>query len=641
MQVVSMDDSTQENTAPSSALAAATIEALWQALPALGKYLGQECADLEPVVAQELHALPPVPLVAFVGPSGAGKSTVFKLLTGIDTATSNSIRPCSFVPCLGIPPDLMLDDACSLLPGMELVKRGHPDDARNRDAPLNRLLYTESRLDGVIACDLPDIDGAVEDNHERARRVISLADRLVFTCSVHTYANKLVVEAFAEVLSMLADGDVVVLVTQFHAASRDALLETAHRLKDDLVSRLLPHSKAFSPERKDAFGTAVLTRASNARFFYSSYSAQPTLEDILSLSAGESTSEAFGSALSARNLARSRAERQLGRLRKLEARTSELLQAFHRKSDTIDRDLETLKELAESAIPKTLATESLSHFLPLARVLELTIEQAHTVQGNSATRVLRWMGWPVRKLLQTVLGLLAKQDSSPFDEADAKIRKTATERLLESPALVSNQDASLSRRYGIDPATLAPMCDAFVEEPLRDFQDLANKWDKEVRREATDWCNDERNWALVALLLYAEPLITPLIAGGTVGLLIWDLSVGGLGTALIVLLKSVAGGTAVILGPQVADFLMTGAQADIRRRVDRLRRKWIRKYRRQVTRMLESKILNPYAGKLVRSHAAARDAMLPTVSTVTAARQALRQSIDHIRGVLESTGSPS
>lgn len=636
-----MDDSTQENTAPSSALATATIEALWQALPALGKYLGQECADLEPVVAQELHALPPVPLVAFVGPSGAGKSTVFKLLTGIDTATSTSIHPCSFVPCLGIPPDLMLDDACSLLPGMELVKREHPDDARNRDAPLNRLLYTESRLDGVIACDLPDIDGAVEDNHERARRVISLADRLVFTCSVHTYANKSAVEVFAEVLSMLADGDVVVLVTQLHATSREALLETADRLKDDLVSRLLPYSKAFSPERKDAFGTAVLTRASNARFFYSSYSAQPALEDILSISSGESTSEAFGSALSAQNLARSRAKRQLGRLRKLEARTSELLQAFQRKSDTIDRDLETLKELAESAIPKTLATESLSHFLPLARVLGITIEQAHAVHGNSVSQVLRWMGWPVRKLLQTVLGLLAKQDSRPFDEADAKIRKTATERLLESAALVSNQEASLSRRYRIDPATLAPMCDAFVEEPLRDFQDLSNKWDKEVRREATDWCNDERNWALVALLLYAEPLITPMIAGGTVGLLIWDLSVGGLGTALIVLLKSVAGGTAVILGPKVTDFLMTGAQADIRRRVDRLRRKWIRKYRRQVTRMLESKILNPYAGKLVRSHAAARDAMLPTARTATSANQALRQCIDHLRGVLGSTGSPS
>ena len=604
-------------------------------LPRIARFVELDVADIAPEIDQELIVLPPVPLVAFVGPSGAGKSTLFTLVTGVDTATGKDVWPCSFVPCAAIPRDLAQGDVAALLPGLEPVERQAVDDVRDESAPRDRVLIAESQLDDLIVCDLPDIDGTVLDNHERARKIVRLADRLIFTCSRHNYASRTVIDSYAEFLGMLPDGEVVFLLTQLTPGDPAEVRASASGVIDNFRRRLLPERAAFRADARDAFGRSLLERALSATYAYSPRSQSPLMADI-KLHSSSDASESFLDLLRPRRLHESRRERKLQRLDRIRIRIDEVLRRFDEMSLRVDKDRNTLRDLEEKAFPKTLVDRRLENFLPLSPILGIAIETAQKLNStDSLAKVSRWVGTPLRIFRDAIGSLLSLVVRSPhhvhaFHEAVSQLRKAAVESLGHEKELVSPSSDALCTRYDLAPGRFAQLQEEYLAKPNPDPQESLTDetWRREVAREAEEWCKDPLNNQWVGVLLYVAPVITPLLTGLAVAVVVVDLLHGGLGTGILLALKAL-GLAGFFVGGQKAFEQVIGG---LKTRIARLREEWLGLYRHQLLSQLQQSVTSPHFGETLSQIAKQRDTLRSSVIGLGQAAQ----WIDEQRRVMKS-----
>jgi hypothetical protein len=628
-----LSDSERATLVPS--LPTGTLATVLSLLPEIGSFVGRDVDDIVPVIEQELRVLPPVPLVAFVGPSGAGKSTLFKLATGVDTATGKAVWPCSFVPCAAIPTSLSEDGVAALLPGLDLVRRHHADDARDEGAPLDRVLFADSRRDGVIVCDLPDIDGTVPENHERARKIVRLADRLVFTCSRHNYASRTALESLAEFLAMFTDGEVVILLTQLEAREPHLVRASAERVVDDLAQRLFQEHSSFRAE--DTFGMPLLEKARRATYAYSPYSREPSLESVDILGSPASTLS-LKDLLKPENLRETRQQRQLLRLGRIDTRVKEVIRAFQSTAARVDADIQSLKALEERAFPRKELEQKLRGFLPVGTVLQITIETAQSLHTDDT--LARSLGWPGKQFRKAVQGIASRVVSrgggDDFGRVITDARRSAADLLLRDGNLTGSDPAAMRFRYDMQPTALAGLADKYLGTPIPDQGKsmVDGRWRLEVAKEAEEWCREPENRFWLGVLLYVAPVLTPILVTTASLAIVVDVLHGGLGTGLIVAAKALGLGGFLFGGSKALDL----AVGDVRHRLDRIRGAWVRRYRRQLIKQLHELVTYPYVGKQLRGIAVKRDALLPKAAELSKASRAIEETCATLEGVMGKSG---
>lgn len=111
-----------------------------------------------------------VPVAVLFGPTGAGKSTLFNALIRREGAspTSPAVRCFTDRPYVAAAPDLK--------PLIPFSEEWNPR-------------FVEADLGGTILCDLPDIDGAVREHWDVARRFIDQSDLVIYVTSPEKRAD--------------------------------------------------------------------------------------------------------------------------------------------------------------------------------------------------------------------------------------------------------------------------------------------------------------------------------------------------------------------------------------------------------------------------------------------------------------------
>ena len=107
---------------------------------------------------------PAFALAVLFGPTGAGKSTLFNALIRQEDASpvSDTVRCFTDRPYVAA--------AADLKPLIHIPENVHPR-------------FIEAELGGAVLCDLPDIDGAVREHWDTARRLIEQSDIVIYVTS--------------------------------------------------------------------------------------------------------------------------------------------------------------------------------------------------------------------------------------------------------------------------------------------------------------------------------------------------------------------------------------------------------------------------------------------------------------------------
>ncbi|GAB2987192.1 GTPase [Nocardioides montaniterrae] len=157
--------------------------------------------------------------VAIAGATGSGKSTLFNALAGLELSTASAQRPTTAVAKALVWSDA---DAGALLDWLEI-----PPAQRSRRAEVLPEDVSPHRLpDGLVLLDLPDHDSIKVQHHAEARRVVGLADVLIWVVDPLKYADAAIHREFLQPLAGHRDVTIILLnhIDTVPEADRQTLL---------------------------------------------------------------------------------------------------------------------------------------------------------------------------------------------------------------------------------------------------------------------------------------------------------------------------------------------------------------------------------------------------------------------------------
>ena len=205
------------------------IHGLDQAVEACRGRLDDEVVDPAATIVQRagarLRLSPEHTVVALAGATGSGKSSMFNALTGHDLAAVGVRRPTT-----------SWASACIW---------GDPEGARDllewMGIPLRHQTTHDSMLDsgrdgrelkGLVLLDLPDHDSTEVSHHLEVRRLIVLADLMIWVLDPQKYADKAVHEGFFKPMASHKDVMIVVLnhIDEVPRDRRQGMVEDVKRL---------------------------------------------------------------------------------------------------------------------------------------------------------------------------------------------------------------------------------------------------------------------------------------------------------------------------------------------------------------------------------------------------------------------------
>ena len=205
------------------------IHGLDQAVEACRGRLDDEVVDPAATIVQRagtrLRLSPEHTVVALAGATGSGKSSTFNALTGLDLAAVGVRRPTT-----------SWASACIW---------GDPEGARDllewMGIPLRHQTTHDSMLDsgrdgrelkGLVLLDLPDHDSTEVSHHLEVRRLIVLADLMIWVLDPQKYADKAVHEGFFKPMASHKDVMIVVLnhIDEVPRDRRQGMVEDVKRL---------------------------------------------------------------------------------------------------------------------------------------------------------------------------------------------------------------------------------------------------------------------------------------------------------------------------------------------------------------------------------------------------------------------------
>ncbi|NCD34159.1 MAG: hypothetical protein EOL87_12200 [Spartobacteria bacterium] len=223
----------------------------------------------------------PVMTCVFSGPSGAGKSSLFNAWTGAQVPVG-VIRPQTRATCAAVPRSIADElDISSMFHEFEFVQPlKDPSILRDRDES-NGLYVTRYTppVDGpmhVLLADCPDFNSVEKENWDKARRMIALADVVIFMVELRSYANE-------ECMSCLLD--ICKVAGQLFYVFTMSNEQDARLVHEDLLSRKVLHYPGFDHQRSD--GQDCLTFLRRSAFYYEPYVRSGKAIDVLSLETGK------------------------------------------------------------------------------------------------------------------------------------------------------------------------------------------------------------------------------------------------------------------------------------------------------------------------------------------------------------------
>ncbi|MCR1782012.1 50S ribosome-binding GTPase [Nocardioides carbamazepini] len=129
-------------------------------------------------------------VVAIAGATGSGKSTLFNALAGAEISTSGARRPTTATAQALVRGD---DDPDEMLTWLGI----RAADRHRHGSPASPARLPE----GLVLLDLPDHDSIEAAHHEEARRVVELADVLVWVVDPQKYADAAIHREFLQPLA--------------------------------------------------------------------------------------------------------------------------------------------------------------------------------------------------------------------------------------------------------------------------------------------------------------------------------------------------------------------------------------------------------------------------------------------------------
>ena len=261
------------------------ISGLDQAVDACRGRLDDEVVDSAATIVQRagarLRLSPEHTVVAIAGATGSGKSSTFNALTGLDLAAVGVRRPTTSwaSACIWGGPG----GAEDLLEWMGIPQRHQT----TRDSLLDSGRDARD-LQGLVLLDLPDHDSTEVSHHLEVRRLIVLADLMIWVLDPQKYADKAVHEDFFKPMSSHKDVMIVVLnhIDEVPRDARQGMVEDVKRL---LTLDGLEGVPVIATSARDGDGIADLKKlitkrvadkkASRSRFRIDVHDAAETLDE--------------------------------------------------------------------------------------------------------------------------------------------------------------------------------------------------------------------------------------------------------------------------------------------------------------------------------------------------------------------------
>ncbi|SFB95938.1 GTPase [Streptomyces aidingensis] len=207
--------------------------------------------------------------IAIAGATGSGKSSLFNALAGAQLSETGVRRPttAAAVACTW-------DAGRSIGPEALLERFAIPARARRRAH------LTDAALRGLILLDLPDYDSVDLDHREKAERLLSLVDGVIWVVDPEKYADAVLHERYLRAFAGHAEVSIVVLnqTDRLPADAAEAVLDDLRRLLDERGVALGEHGEPGAgvlgvsaltgdgmPELRQLLGELVGSRATAAR----------------------------------------------------------------------------------------------------------------------------------------------------------------------------------------------------------------------------------------------------------------------------------------------------------------------------------------------------------------------------------------
>ena len=218
----------------------------------------------------------PVLVTAFCGPSGAGKSTIFNLLTGLNSPTSNTRRPNSFGSLVAIPKEIFDNpERNDYLPNFKIDCLKSPDELLDKNIPKDKIFIKPyemkygNKSNWIYIADIPDFNGIEVSNWEKTEQMIQRADSIIFVSTAEGYADRKTIEYFIKVLRL--SGKVIYLLTK---------VDSEQNAKNILIDRIDEKQKGYFIQNIERVDKTAVADLKKCHFYYSLRSENPKIEDI-------------------------------------------------------------------------------------------------------------------------------------------------------------------------------------------------------------------------------------------------------------------------------------------------------------------------------------------------------------------------
>ncbi|WP_313896305.1 GTPase [Streptomyces sp. YIM 98790] len=207
--------------------------------------------------------------IAIAGATGSGKSSLFNALAGAQLSETGVRRPTTAAPVA-----CTWDAGRSLGPEALLERFAIPSRARRRAH------LTDAALRGLILLDLPDYDSVDPDHREKADRLLSLVDGVIWVVDPEKYADAVLHERYLRAFAGHAEVSIVALnqTDRLPPDAAEAVLDDLRRLLDERGVALGEHGEPGAgvlgvsavtgdglPELRRLLGELVGSRATAAR----------------------------------------------------------------------------------------------------------------------------------------------------------------------------------------------------------------------------------------------------------------------------------------------------------------------------------------------------------------------------------------
>jgi uncharacterized protein YggL (DUF469 family)/ABC-type oligopeptide transport system ATPase subunit len=514
----------------------------------------------EQVVVDGIPAL----VATLFGPSGAGKSTFFRNLTDINVPAGGAIRPTTFRCAIAIPEAIShSQEEHRLFPTFDMKPLDDPSVLSQSSNDPNELYYSSyspgfnATHAWLVLADVPDFNTIETENWDRAERVLSRSELVVFLVYPEGYADERVISMLARCCQYA--GRLAFVFTKSSPADAQAMWE-------DLITYKVQHAESFSAKRGDQLSLTEFLK--QADVYYSPLTANPDLRSVQPVTKQSPNFPSLLAGLDAQRII-------LQNLLAVSARGAESILGLCTRAANHKQVLTQQVDQINHSI-ETFAHDIAGKEFPLGRMFEILVNTFET----SRPKWLRTINKPIT--------LLSKKLHSGWQALQKRLRTDYQPYLrkledLERERLDNTIDQLLDEWRSIDGLELdAAQCqqarEHFMSQPI---PEIGENWEEQMRAEAQEWV-DQNRWLAGATTQIAETLT--LIGGGAIVLDIFLF--GGLGTLGAV---AGAGGTTGSLGLLEEGF----KQLKLKQQLNRAHEKWLQERTRTLSVHLRKELAGP------------------------------------------------